>query len=714
VAAPHRHSRAGIPLADRVRAHLGDLLASEQFSRSERLSAFLAYVVEQALSGRAADLKERNIAVDVYGKGTDFDASVDPVVRVDARRVRDKLREYYAANRSGDVVIILPKGSYRPTFEDSSSPTASLRRRAGGWMYRVALLATVAAFVLVGIRRYAPDSGPVFRVLLRPPEGVQVADLRTTGPPLLSPDGRSVAFIGTTGGKPRVIWVQKLDSAEALPLANTEDASYPFWSPDATQLGFFAEGKLKKVDVASGAVQTLADAPSGRGGAWSPAGALLFSPRIKSPILRIGANGGAVASVTSPQGGESHLHPSLLPGGERFMYHVQIAGNLFELRIGSITDPSLNRKLFTVNSHAAYASGYLLFVRESFLSAVALDADASQVSGEVRAIAAGVASAPERPVGDFSFSANGALLYRHTARRSPPLAWFDGRGSVLSATGARSDRDVSLSTSGRFVSTVEFGASRGTIDLWLHDFERGTRARITSGEGTKYTPVWSQDERTLYFSAHEVPHYFLYRQDVLAAGDASRLTERADWFAVTDVAPDGKLLLLQTRTSRGDHDLLQFNTATRVAEPLLATTFNEVQGRISPDGRWLAYVSDETRRHDVYVSPLDNTVIRIPVSQSGGVQPRWRRDGKALFFISLDGDLMTVAPPWQKSAPTKLFATGIDAKSKDAVEFTQFAVSADGERFLLPVPIERQPNTPWMLVANWPAAVRAGGSLDRK
>jgi Tol biopolymer transport system component len=671
------------------------------------LSAFLRHVVEETLAGKAADLKERNIAADVYGKGADFDASVDPVVRVDARRMRDKLREYYAANPARDIVISLPKGSYSPTFEGPRVAGPRIDRQSRIWWYGAALIATVvSAFGLAGIGRWAPAGAPVIRVLLRPPPEVQLADLRTTGPPLVSPDGGSVAFVGTAAGKPRVIWIQKLDAAEASALPNTEDASYPFWSPDGSHLGFFAQGKLRTIEVTSRTVQTLCDSPGGRGGGWSARGVLLFSPRPKSPLFRVASSGGPVAAVTSAEAGESHMHPSFLPDGERFIYNVGTAGHQFELRLGSLTTPSLQRDLFILNSHAVYASGHLLFVRESVLTAVPFDAKTGQVNGEARAIASGVAAALERPSGDFSVSANGVLLYRQAVNTSPALAWHDRRGSVRSATPARSDRDASLSPSGRFLSTVEFDEPRRSVDLWLHDFERGTRARITSGEGTEYTPAWSHDDRTVYFTTHELPQFYLYRQDVLAGGSASRLTERSDWFAVTDVSPDGAFLLLQTRTPRGDHDLLRFNTASQAAEPLVQTRFSEAQARMSPDGRWLAYVSDETGRYEVYVSSRDKIAARIPVSQTGGVQPRWSRNGRTLFFISLDGDLMAVAPPWETSTAVRLFATGIDARSRDAVEFTQYAVSADGERFLMRSVSQKQIAPSWMLVGNWPAAAR--------
>lgn len=698
------------PLADRVRAHLRDLLASEQFSRSERLSAFLVYVVNHTLSGNAADLKERNIAVDVYGKPGDFDARLDPVVRVDARRLRDKLREYYAANPAQDLFIVLPKGSYTPAFEGPATVNAEPGRRSRAWLYGAASLAlAVGAFALASFMRESPLAAPTMRVLLRPPEGLDMADLRTAGQPVLSPDGRSVALVATAAAKGRTIWIQKLDEVAASPLPGTEDASYLFWSPDGSHLGFFAHGKLKKVDIVSGAVQTLCDAPSGRGGAWSSAGVLLFSPKVNSPLFRIAGSGGPVTAVTSQRDSESHVQPGFLPDGERFVYNSQLPGTQYELHLGSLADPSLNRRLFTVTSHAVYAAGHLLFVRESILTALPFDAAAGQVAGESRAIASGVATSPERPFGDFSVSANGILLYRQTATTSPELAWYDRRGSVRSTAPVRSDRDVSLSPTGRFLSTVEFDRVGAGVDLWLHDMKRGTRARITSGEGIEYNPWWSHDGRTLYFTDHQLPQFHLYRLDVLAAGAPSRLAERSDWFVVTDISPDDAFLLLQVRTVRGDYDLLRFNTASRTTEPFLQTRFSEAQARISPDGRWLAYVSDETGRYEVYVARLDNVAVRVPVSQAGGLQPRWRHDGRELFFLSLDGHLMALAAPWQNSFPVKLFATAIDAKSVDAIHFPQYAVSADGGQFLIRSASGNQASPPWMLVANWPAMARSAG-----
>jgi dipeptidyl aminopeptidase/acylaminoacyl peptidase len=312
---------------------------------------------------------------------------------------------------------------------------------------------------------------------------------------------------------------------------------------------------------------------------------------------------------------------------------------------------------------------------------------------------------PERPIGDFSTSANGLLLYRRSARPSAPLAWY-GRDSTRRSApkGLRTDRDVSLSPDGRRLSTVELGPAQPSGDLWLYDLEKETRIRLTASPDLEYTPVWSHDGQALYFTRHERGKFYLHRQLAQSANPPARLAEWPQWFAVTDTSPDGRFVVLQARTGRGDQDLLRFDMGPggRI-EPMVDTHFDEAQGRISPDGRWLAYTSDESGRHEIYLRRLTPPPVRLLVSRQGGVQPRWNRNGRELFFVSPEGDLMAASAPWEGRAPVKLFSTKIPAHNRDATEFTQYAVSQDGQQFLLPSPSEAAGGAPWILLTNWPA-----------
>lgn len=701
-------AKKGDETRERVLAHLRELVSGEVFSRSERLTNFLRYIVEQTLAGHGTELKERVIATNLYGKGEDFDSDPDPIVRVDARRLRDKLREYYAAHPSNGVVITLPKGSYTPVFENTAPQTparTAVERR--WWLTAIGFIALGGGLAWLATKSWdRPSEQRPMQFLVHVPAGLRVAALRDAGPAVLSPDGRRFAFVAAASGQAERIWIQALDTTEAKPLPGTEDGRFPFWSPDGAHIAFFASDKLKRITIASGVVQTICDAPIGRGGAWSPKGVIVFARGRAPYLLRVADSGGVPSRATSLGEDVRHTFPSFLADGSRFVYAADPKrGNRRIIRLASLDNPDGSKTLWPSASHAVASSGHLLFVSESVLTAVRLE---GSTAGEPTVVADGVLVGPERAIGDFSVSENDMLLYRRNARAAAALAWYGRDGKLRSEpTGLRTDRDVSLSPDGRHVATVELSLAQPDGDLWLYDLERKTRIRLTASPEVEYTPVWSHDAEALYFTRRERDKPHLYRQPAHSADLPTHLAEWAGWLAVTDTSPDGRFVVLQGRTARGDQDLLRFDTRPggRI-EALIETPFNEAQGRISPDGRWLAYTSDESGRYEIYLRSLTQPPTRFAVSREGGVQPRWSRNGRELFFISLEGDLMAAAAPWEGRAPVKLFSTAIEASSRDATEFTQYAVSPDGKQFLLPSPSEAPAGASWILMTNWPARRR--------
>ena len=362
-------------------------------------------------------------------------------------------------------------------------------------------------------------------------------------------------------------------------------------------------------------------------------------------------------------------------------------------------------------SSAASALGYLLYVRGSSLIGMPVDAASVEPRGEPQLVADGVRSGLERWRGDFSASQNGVLVYRATSPQTQRLAWYDRQGQLLEEVpGPGSHRDVTLAPDRTQLAVLRFEAPV-ISDIWIRDLQRGVESQLTSGQGTHYTPVWSADGQGLYYVYWDTGGFSIYHHTFADGRRRTLVADRAEFHAVNAAAADGQRLVYQVRAAAGHFDLwmLELGDQPR-AIPVLQTPADEGEAQFSPDERWLAYVSNESARSEVYICRLDNPRARLQVSANGGVQPRWRRDGRELFYVGLDGRLMSVAigagSPPRLGTPVALFQTHINAMTRDALQHFRFDVSLDGQRIITLASPEPETATPWTVVINWTAGLR--------
>jgi eukaryotic-like serine/threonine-protein kinase len=515
---------------------------------------------------------------------------------------------------------------------------------------------------------------------------------RDAGPVAFSPDGRTLVFAATDPAGKKQLFVRRLDRLAAEPLAGTEGGSYPFWSPDSRHLGFFADGKLKRIEATGGAVQVLCDAPLGRGGTWNEAGEILFSPRAESPLFRVSAAGGPISQITTIDSGlpvTSHRWPSFLPDGRRFLYiafSTVLSGpdSGHALYVGSLDRPEQHLLLRT-NAKAEYvAPGFLLFTRERNLLAARFDPRSLALRGEPVVIAERVKVYPNTASALFSASQRGGVVF--ASGESPPisqLVWFDRAGAQLETAGDPVDcEDPRLSPDGRRIAANRIDPQSGASNIWIFGGAPASWSRLTFTPTFEHAAIWSPDGERIAFDSFRNPPADIYVKSTAGAGE-TLLVEGDDAAVPTDWSSDGRLLLFQRLQAKTGWDLW---TASPGGEqppaPVLATPSNEEGGQFSPDGRWLAYASDESGRAEIYVVAFPGLSGKWQISAAGGTQPRWRRDGRELFYLGADRALMAVAvepgPAFVAATPTRLFHTRARYTG-----YRAYDVSLDGRRFLI-------------------------------
>ncbi len=582
------------------------------------------------------------------------------------------------------------------------------------WLAGVAGVALLAALVSRSYPWQAAAPAPTVRFdVYAPAQAAFNFDSSAPAPPAISPDGRTLVFgVRDAGGK-SLLWVRPLDGFEAHPLPGTDGATYPFWSPDSRLIAFFAEGKLKKVAAVGGPIQTLGEARSGRGGSWSPEGVIVFAPADEGPLHRIVASGGVSSPVTRidpPVPYLSHRWPQFLPDGDHFLYLV--AGGVpqptSELRVGSLR--SLETKLLLAEaSNTAYVAGRLLYVRDGNLITQLFDPSSREVSGEPVPLAENVHRHRHRRSASFAVS-DLALAYQpDTAPSRSRLAWFDRKGRELESPGAPGDYGgLRLSPDGERCALEVRDRRTGTIDVWILDLRRGIASRLTSDGEINDCPSWAPDGGSVIYTSNRKGHWDLYRR-ALTSGVEELVWESDVDKEPTDWSADDRFIVFNQGSlqSKNRHDIWFLTRATGRAAPFLETPFNEREGRLSPDGRWIAYASDESGVFEVYVSAFPQWGSKRQVSASGGSQPVWRRDGKELLFVGADNRLMAVETRLggglDVGAPKALFDSRLAASSTD---IPLFDASSDGTRFLLSLRDEEGRSPSMHVVLNWKAALR--------
>jgi serine/threonine protein kinase/Tol biopolymer transport system component len=527
----------------------------------------------------------------------------------------------------------------------------------------------------------------------------------------LSNDGLLLAFVGISEGQQK-LWLRPLDQLTALPLAGTEGAVHPFWSPDSRAIGFFAEGKLKRINIAGGAPQILADALHGTGGSWNREDVIVFAPAIGSALLRVPATGGNPVPVThldSPLQMQ-HAFPHFLPDGRHILFSS--LGTESGIYLGSLDSPELRRVI--VAETAAYAlPGYLLYTRQGTLFAQRFNPESGDLSGDVLQVADSLESATSFGMGRFSISDTGILAYQKSAGLDlRQLAWFDRSGKEISRIGTPDSHNLrypELSPDGLIVATCR--AVHGNSDIWLSETARGVPVRFTFARFS-VNPVWSPDGNWIAFSSvnNAVPN--IYRKASSGTAGEELLRDSPLNEFPLHWSPDGKTLLFARMDAKTGIDLWALPLeGEREPFPFVKTNFESDNGQFSPNGRGVAYQCNESGRVEVYVQPFPDPGGKWMISTGGGIAPRWRRDGKELFYIAPDGKLMAVTirdtgQTLKAGAPVALFQTRIVFGGTTVRQKHQYAVAPTGRRFLINISADESKVLPITVVTNWPNTLK--------
>ena len=553
------------------------------------------------------------------------------------------------------------------------------------------LLLALGIFSFLYFRATSPP-GPVQRYTIAAP--LNTTNLNSFA---ISPDGRYVAIAAQVNGKFQ-LWLRALDALEAQPMPGTDDATYPFWSPDSRHIAFFAQGKLKKIDAGGGPAQSLCDAPFGRGGSWNREGLIVFSSGFSgNAIQRISAAGGGPANVTKTKG--LSRFPVFLPDGRHFLYLVtRVSVDQNGIYLSSL-DGEENRRVLADESSVVFAAGRLLFVRENTLMAQSFDAASGKTMGEVSPVAEGV-SLLTSMTGNYvpvTASDTGVLLYARGggAYGTNQMAWYDRAGKLRGTVGP--GREPAISPDEKSVVFRRLTALGG--DLWLQNLARGAEQRFTTDPSFNQAPVWSpQGDRIAFSSNRSGGVHNLYQKAASATGQDDLLLADGNGKVVSQWSRDGRFIVYSEFDPKTKWDIWVLPIESGAERkpvsgtPFLRSEFNEVSGQLSPDSHWMAYTSDESGQREVHVRPFPAAEGQWKISLTGGEQPRWRGDGDELFFVGADGKMMAVAvkaavssgpgtkPSFEPGAPQQLFETHL-AQSIDAA--FEYDVTADGKRFLL-------------------------------
>jgi eukaryotic-like serine/threonine-protein kinase len=563
----------------------------------------------------------------------------------------------------------------------------------------IALLAALP-FVISSLRR-APVDTRVTRVSVLPPEKSTVGTLT------VSPDGQRLAFIATDATGKRLLWVRPLGSLVAQPLAGTDDASYPFWSPDSRFIGFFAGGKLKKIEVAGGPPSTLCNALNGRGGAWNRDDVIIFAPDVRTGLSRVSVAGGEPSPVTtldSSRQENTHRFPQFLPDGRHFLYFARSPQpENSAIYVSSLDQPQAKR-IISTDTNVAYAPpGYLLFQREGMLMAQAFDVGSLALTGAPFRVAEQVGYRRTNSEAYFSVSETGVLVYQSGGTAKTQLVWIDRSGKQLGAPGPPGDYGFpALSPDEKRVAIGRDDPQTGAFNVWLVDLARGIPSRFTFGLASDVYPVWSPDGSRIVFGSNRDGAWSLYQKSSSGAGSEEAILRPSERTWPSDWSLDGRFILYTQSSPDTQGDLWVIPLfGDRQPIPFLQTKFSERNGVFSPDGKWIAYQSDDSGSYQVWVQSFP-AGSKWQVSSEGGTWPRFRRDGKELFYLAANGKLMAV----EVKANTSGLEFGAPKPLFDTHTTDRYAVTADGQRFLFSTPVEESVSAPITVILNWTAEAK--------
>jgi Tol biopolymer transport system component len=656
-------------------------------------------VLYEMLTGKAAFPGETMVEIlgGVLKSDPDWTAlplSTPPSVRSLLRRCLQKDRD----RRLRDIADA--RFQIEEALNEPASPLAVVRpprTRHERLLWTAAMLVGVigASLMTAVYLRRAPADAPEMRLQIVTPLAGDLASFA------VSPDGRNIVFQATAEGRSQ-LWLRPLESETAQPLAGTENGSHPFWSPDGQSVGFFAVRQLKRSDIGGGLVRTLVSSPNDRGGTWNDEGVIVFAPSSTGPLYRVPAGGGSTVAVTrvDPPRQTGHRFPRFLPDGRHFLFFALGTPEGQGVYLGSL-DSMDARRLFDADGAAVFVPpDHVLFPRQGALWAQRLDPNTLESVGDSLPVAKSVAVDPNLFASvALSASAAGVVAYRASGVQGQ-MTWFDRTGRQIGTVGARDvgqPADLELAPDGRSVTfrrTVS-----GNMDVWLIEIARGVLRRFTANAARDYEAVWSPDGSRLVFSSDRKGVLDLYEKPVAGTEAESLLLESPEHKNLYDWSLDGRYILYTIQNAKTAQDLWALPLfGDRKPLPVAQTAFQEVNGRFSPDVRWVAYVLNESGRNEIYVQPFPGPGARLQISTSGGNAPLWRRDGRELFYLGPDNRLMAVpislpvnGSAIEAGAPVALFATRPGS---------EFAVSPDGQQFLVNTSLD-DAAPPITVILNW-------------
>ncbi len=613
-----------------------------------------------------------------------------------------------------DVEAVLERIASNAANANDVTPQAPVRRRisavAIGSALTLVLALAAAAWPLMAGRPYATaQPGPLVALTIPPPPDGLFTPTQSSAQSVqlaVSPDGRQLAFVAAgPSGIPHV-WVRRIASTTAREIPGTAGALYPFWSPNSRSIGFFtdAENEVKRVDLDGGAPRRLAHAQNGRGGAWSADDVVLFSPDTTAPIYRVSRQGTTVPQTTLNAGRHetSHRWPQFLPDGRHFIYFARSTDPAAEGIYLASLDSTDSTMLVRSGFGAAYLpTGQLLYLSDGSLFAADVDVVHGRLTGEPTFVANGIGTSSNF-YGAFSVSAAGVLAFASQATASE-LVWMSRDGQRLEVAGARGRYvDFKLSPDGRHVAIAELEEHSDRSDIRLLDLVRGTNFRLTTTPATDASPLWAADGSSIVFRSNREQVHDLYIRTLNGGAGDQPLLKTSQAKYPTYWGPDDSLVY-HTNVEGSGYDIWSVSVKGGKPQPLVQTGFNEMQGQISPDGRWLAYTSDESSRLEVYAQPRHGEGRKWQISVDGGSEPRWRADGAELFYLARDSRLMVVevrpGSGLDPGTPRPLFR--LTAAAVTAPYLATYDVDQKGQRMLVRVPLEDLRTFPLRMFVNW-------------
>jgi eukaryotic-like serine/threonine-protein kinase len=647
--------------------------------------------------------------------------SVAEVAR-DLRRIkRDSSRQRVSRVTAARPVLEHSEDSRRQAGGPSNSSEGSRKpSHVQFWKWgTIVFLFTTMSSVLYFYGVRPSPSQQTIRAFLPLPEKSALCNELGGGHMALSPDGQKIAFVAVDSTGESQLWVQPLNTLAAHMLSATGNALFPFWSPDSRTIGFFADGKLKKIDASGGLPFTICDAVEPRGASWSQAGVIVFGQTTYGGMFQVSVAGGSPSPATrldSLRNEVTHRWPWFLPDGKHFLFLSRTAAagrgsGGDSICVGSIESREV-KHLFHGVSDAAYAEGYLLFRRESALMAQPFDLQSLELTGEPVPITQKIQYDDRFSKATFSVSQNGLLVYQSAGVRwKPELALFHPGGEKVFSFGQPELSDFArLSHDGKRVALEVLDIQARKADLWLYEIARGLQTRFTFDPANDRTPLWSPNDDRIVFSSNRKGHYDLYVKTTTGSAPEELLSDlgERDKFAA-DWSSDGRYVLITTSGDQGTQSDLWIvpMTGDRKPIPFLKTEFNEGWGAFSPDMHWIAYVSDESGKDEVYVRPfleqgsqqISTLSGKWQISTNGGLAAFWRTDGKAIFYLTENKIMVAEVRANGSIFEVLKVAQHMDLQAKRPISFLD--MSPDGKRILATIAPSQEKSVPLTLVVHW-------------